>query len=124
MRPLATLRRARAHRLTGPARAEARALLTAALKRVSTGDLEGASALLATAHDQVRSSALLHTAVHVGEVGVALRLRAEGRPAALELGPLVLAGASSWIRRAAGVAPEAPQGQSLWATWQARPRGA
>ncbi len=122
MRPLATLQRAQAHKLTGAARAEARALLAGAFRRVTEGDLDGASGLLSAAHEKARSSALLHTGVHVGELGLALRLRAAGRPASLGLQPLVLEGVSSWLRRAAGVSPDAPQGPSLWATWQSRPR--
>lgn len=123
MRPLATLRRARAHRLVGEPRAAATALLAAGLRRLGDDDLDGAAALLARAHDAARSSALLHTGVHVGEVAVALRRRAQGEPARVDLAPLALAGVSSLVRRAAGVAPDAPAGGGLWQTWEGRPRG-
>lgn len=122
MRPFATLQRARAHRLAGPARAEARALLVDALHRLRAGDIEAASLRLDAAHEQVRNSVVLHTGVHLAGVAVGLRRRASGQRVALDLPPLLLAGVSSWLRRAAGVAPDAPAGDGLWETWQARPR--
>lgn len=120
MRVQATLRRARAARLTPAQRAGARRSLAAGLAGLAARDLGAARSALEAAHDAARSSAALHTGAHLGLLSVAL-LEGGLQRARPEWGPLLLAAPSAWVRRAAGVAPGAPPAGSLRATWAARP---
>ena len=116
-----TLRRIQDSRLEGPPRAEVRARLAAGVGRLAARDAEGAQALLLEAHEGSRNSVRLHVACHVGFVALEL-VRQDLAAAARELPNAVMAGPASVVRRAAGLAPDAPTQAGIRETWQARGR--
>ena len=86
---------------------------------VAARDAEGGQALLLEAHEGSRNSVRLHVACHVGFVALEL-VRQDLAAAARELPNAVMAGPASVVRRAAGLAPDAPTEAGLRETWQAR----
>ena len=113
-----TLRRIQDSRSEGPPRAEVRARLAAGVGRLAARDAEGAQALLLEAHAGSRILRL-HVACHVGFVALSWCGR-DPAAAARELPNAVMAGPASVVRRAAGLAPDAPTQAGIRETWQAR----
>ncbi len=70
-------------------------------------------------HDASQNAGVLHSQAHLLRCA-GLLARGRVKSCVSEVPLVVMAAPAAWVRRAAGVAPGEPGGESLWGTWELR----